>query len=193
MWSNAFDRCSSYCCLPLLGRRKRTGGTHTRRETFGRPSGPSRSDSNAGNEGRIVGLAADEEPPCRRHNASLSSPPLFAGPCTRSDFGSILGSPRAAVHDKLSATKLKLMSDTPSSDQIEVEARTTRQHLPVLIFDELEYEPFTENRRWPSGKMKIARLGPSATPANWKHCTLARRASARACGRGPGACHNILI
>src|SRR5216683_1851416 len=49
-------------------------------------------------------------------------------------------------------------------DQIEVEARTTRQHLPVLIFDELEYEPFTENRRWPSGKMKIARLGPPATP-----------------------------
>jgi hypothetical protein len=65
---------------------------------------------------------------------------------------------------KLNATKLKLMSDTPGSDQIEVEARTSRQHLPVLIFDELEYEPFTENRWWPSGKMKIARRGPPATP-----------------------------
>ena len=27
----------------------------------------------------------------------------------------------------------------------------------------LEYEPFTENRRWPSGRGKIARLRPPAT------------------------------
>src|SRR5262249_45227796 len=42
---------------------------------------------------------------------------------------------------------------------------TTRHDSPVLIFDELEYEPFTENHRWPSGDLKIARRRPPATPA----------------------------
>jgi hypothetical protein len=32
----------------------------------------------------------------------------------------------------------------------------------ALIFDELEYEPFTENRRWPSGIGKIPRGVPIA-------------------------------
>ena len=37
---------------------------------------------------------------------------------------------------------------------------------PVLIFDELEYEPFTENRRWPSGMWKIPRRITPAMPSN---------------------------
>src|SRR5215510_6759257 len=47
-----------------------------------------------------------------------------------------------------------------------VKRTTTRHDSPVLIFDELEYEPFTENRRWPSGNLKIARRRPPATPAS---------------------------
>src|SRR5262245_66072915 len=43
---------------------------------------------------------------------------------------------------------------------------TTRHDSPVLIFDELEYEPFTENRRWPSGNLNIARRRLPATPAS---------------------------
>src|SRR5215831_16518742 len=46
-----------------------------------------------------------------------------------------------------------------------VKRTTTRHDSPVLIFDELEYEPFTENRRWPSGDLKIARRRPPATAA----------------------------
>src|SRR5262249_29022873 len=43
---------------------------------------------------------------------------------------------------------------------------TTRHDSPVLIFDELEYEPFTENRRRPSGDLKVARSRPPTTPAS---------------------------
>src|SRR5215472_12055100 len=56
-----------------------------------------------------------------------------------------------------------------------VKRTTTRHDSPVLIFDELEYEPFTENRRWPSGDLKIARRRPPATPATAnEHATQAR-------------------
>src|SRR5262245_4728266 len=56
---------------------------------------------------------------------------------------------------------------------------TTRHDSPVLIFDELEYEPFTENRRWPSGDLKIARRRPPATPAIAKE----RATRARLCAK----------
>jgi hypothetical protein len=42
----------------------------------------------------------------------------------------------------------------------------TRHNSAALIFDEFEYEPFTENRRWPSGTRKIARDDPPAMPSN---------------------------
>lgn len=106
-----------------------------------------------------------EEPPRCRHNAPLSiAAALHEGHAHVQTLEVFWARLVPQFNYKLNATKLKLMSDTPNSDQIEAEARTSRQHLPVLIFDELEYEPFTENRRWPSGKMKIARPGPPATP-----------------------------
>jgi hypothetical protein len=106
-----------------------------------------------------------EEPPRRRHNAPLSiAAALHEGHAHVQTLEVFWARLVPQFNYKLNATKLKLMSDTPNSDQIEVEARTSRQHLPVLIFDELEYEPFTENRRWPSGKLKIARPGAPATP-----------------------------
>jgi hypothetical protein len=46
------------------------------------------------------------------------------------------------------ATKAKLQADTSS---FYGEAATTEHELPLLIFDELEYQPFTENRRWANG------------------------------------------
>jgi hypothetical protein len=45
----------------------------------------------------------------------------------------------------------------------EVRWSTARHDSAVLIFDELEYEPFTENRRVPSDEFKIARPRPPAT------------------------------
>src|SRR5262249_8712193 len=81
---------------------------------------------------------------------------------------------------------------------------TTRHNSPVLIFDELEYEPFTENRRWPTAVLKIARRRPPPTPPiptarpprrQWGSNRPARREGS--CGSsGPRACarvrHNIL-
>ena len=52
-----------------------------------------------------------EEPPRRRHNAPLSiAAARHDGHAHVQTFGSILGSPRAAVHNKLNATKHKLAS-----------------------------------------------------------------------------------
>jgi len=45
-----------------------------------------------------------------------------------------------------------------------LKSRTTEHSLPVLIFDELEYEPLLlKDHRWPSGNFKIARPSPPAT------------------------------
>src|SRR5262245_37300675 len=44
-----------------------------------------------------------------------------------------------------------------------VKERTTRHDSSVLIFDGLQYEPFTESRRWANGSWKIARPRPPAT------------------------------
>ena len=41
---------------------------------------------------------------------------------------------------------------------------TTGRESSILIFDELEYEAFTEDRQWPSGSLKIARREPPAMP-----------------------------
>src|SRR5206468_2285481 len=49
----------------------------------------------------------------------------------------------------------------------------------VLIFDELEYEPFTENRRRASGMWKIPRSEPPAMPSNNKNNVI--RAGIPAC------------
>jgi hypothetical protein len=97
-----------------------------------------------------------EEPPRRRHNAPLSiAAARHEGHAHVQSFGSILNSPRAAVHNKLNAAKHKLAFRIRRAlDEIEADAGSTRQQLAVLIFDELEYDPFTENRRWPSGKTK---------------------------------------
>jgi hypothetical protein len=48
--------------------------------------------------------------------------------------------------------------------EVEVHQRTTADDSAVLIFDELEYEPFTENRWRPAAKEKITRLALPATP-----------------------------
>src|SRR6266852_936246 len=50
--------------------------------------------------------------------------------------------------------------------RLESTPRTIGHDSSVLIFDELEYEPFTENRQWPSGKLKIARCEAPAMPHN---------------------------
>jgi hypothetical protein len=42
-------------------------------------------------------------------------------------------------------------------------AENERNDPSVLILEELEYKPFTENRRWPSGMLKIARCETPAT------------------------------
>src|SRR5262249_53537698 len=65
---------------------------------------------------------------------------------------------------------------------------TTRHDSPVLIFDELEYEPFTENHRWPSGDLKIARRRPPATPAITKE----RATRARLCAKRSAGVHTRL-
>src|SRR5258708_20454278 len=60
---------------------------------------------------------------------------------------------QAYVHTRQALTKSKL------------KPRTTRHESSVLIFVELEYEPFTENRRWPNGRGKLPRpLPPPTTP-----------------------------
>jgi hypothetical protein len=59
----------------------------------------------------------------------------------------------------------------------------------ILIFDELDYEPFTENRQWPGGNWKIARPCPPAT----LFARLAVEFMVAGSGRGASLCHNILI
>jgi hypothetical protein len=59
----------------------------------------------------------------------------------------------------------------------------------VLILEELDYEPFTENRQWPGGKRKIAR---PCTPATL-FARFAVEFMLAGSGRGISACHNILI
>jgi hypothetical protein len=111
-----------------------------------------------------------EEPPRRRHNAPLSiAAARHEGHAHIQTFGSIWARLCAAVHNKLNATKHKLASVYRRAlDEIEADAGSTRQQLAVLIFDELEYDAFTENRRWPSGKVKIARRMTAATPSQWE-------------------------
>lgn len=41
--------------------------------------------------------------------------------------------------------------------------RTTGHDSSLLIFDEPQYEPFTESRWWAGGNLKIARPRPPAT------------------------------
>jgi hypothetical protein len=60
--------------------------------------------------------------------------------------------------------------------------RTTGRDSSVLIIDELEYEPFTENRQWPSGELKIARCETPAMPRNRENSVIRAGICARRCG-----------
>src|SRR6478672_6283100 len=76
------------------------------------------------------------------------------------------GLPRVVDYRKLGATKLKHVSLDAEHSQIR---SSSRQQLgmthPSSSSMSSNYEPFTENRRWPSGQSKIARRRPPATPA----------------------------
>jgi hypothetical protein len=77
---------------------------------------------------------------------------------------SILGSlPAAAQLVTRRYRALTYVRTRPAWTKSKARWSTTRHDSAALIFDELEYEPFTENRRVPSGKIKIARPRPPAT------------------------------
>jgi len=48
----------------------------------------------------------------------------------------------------------------------------TGHNSTALIFDELEYEPFTENRWWPSGIGKIPRAVPPAIAVKYREALI---------------------
>ena len=55
-------------------------------------------------------------------------------------------------------------ADTQQACMISIDTEAQFRHdSSVLILDELVYDPFTENRQWPNGEVKIARPGPPAT------------------------------
>jgi hypothetical protein len=65
-----------------------------------------------------------------------------------------LSSPRTLSCYKFNTRNLSLSPPTPSSHESELKRPTTGHDTSLLIFDELEYEPFTENRRQPGGGLK---------------------------------------
>src|SRR5262245_14142327 len=87
-------------------------------------------------------------------------------------------------HDEAQADVHRRQARTTSK----LKRTTTRHDSPVLIFDELEYEPFTENRRWPSGNLKIARRRPPATAASAD----ARATRTQSCSKRPARAHTRL-
>jgi hypothetical protein len=97
-------------------------------------------------------------PPVHRHCRSQRR-------CTHSDvLKKYLGSlPAAAQLVTRRYRALTYVRTRPAWTKSKARWSTTRHDSAVLIFDELEYEPFTENRRVPSGKIKIARPRPPAT------------------------------
>jgi hypothetical protein len=65
--------------------------------------------------------------------------------------------------------------------------------LAVLILeDELDYEPFTENRQWPSGKIKIARPFPPATACCHSECLIRGQAVSGTFAEPSTFCHKVL-
>src|SRR5215467_8433217 len=90
------------------------------------------------------------------------------------------GLPRVVDYRKLGATKRKRVSLDAEHAQIRSSSRRQlgMTH-PSSSSMSSNYEPFTENRRWPSGELKIARRRPPATPA-----TASERATqARCCSQ----------
>src|SRR5207245_6933953 len=85
-------------------------------------------------------------------------------------------SPRLVDYRNCGATKLKLVCLDAKHAQIR---SSSRQQLgmthPSSSSMSSNCEPFTENRRWPSGQSKIARRRPPATPATaYERATQAR-------------------
>src|ERR1700730_3442298 len=103
------------------------------------------------------------------------------------------GLPRVVYYWKLGTTRLKLASLDAEHAQIR---SSSRQQLgmthPSSSSMSSNCEPFTENRRWPSGQLKIARRRPPATPAS----AYERATQARCCSKQSARCsrvrHNIL-
>src|SRR5207302_7922230 len=76
------------------------------------------------------------------------------------------GLPRGVDYRNFGATKRKHVSLDAEHAQI----RSSSRQQPGMTHPSSSsmssnYEPFTENRRWPSGQSKIARRRPPATPA----------------------------
>jgi hypothetical protein len=68
---------------------------------------------------------------------------------------SISSSFRVATSHRLKTPRVLIHTPhTPIFDEAEVEAGNIRHDSSVLIFDELEYEPFTEGRRSPAANSK---------------------------------------
>ena len=95
-------------------------------------------------------------PPC-------PSPPLLAGALHHFGVSNIQLIFALSLRNSRDATKLTLVFAFGSVGAV---LGTTEHGSPVLIFDELEHKPFTENHRWPSGKVKIARCGTPAMLRN---------------------------
>src|SRR5215472_18798853 len=104
-------------------------------------------------------LAVVMIPPC-------SLPTLREGYALFGLFAVCSGLPRLVDYRKFGATKRKHASLDVEHAQIRSSSRQQlgMTHPPSSSMSS-NHGPFTENRRWPSGELKIARRCPPATPA----------------------------
>src|SRR6266404_5763602 len=114
-------------------------------------------------------LAVVMIPPC-------SLPTLREGYALVQAFEVCSGLPRVLDYRKFGTTRLELASLDAEHAQI----RSSSRQQPGMTHPSSSsmssnYEPFTENRRWPSDQSKIARRRPPATPATaYERATQAR-------------------
>jgi hypothetical protein len=165
-----------------------------------RRRGPSRGHDDVGRKDRgpALGLAPlyVDDPPCCRHNA-----PLSIAAAVGEGVLHLFGVSKYSGSLRIAARRLtrRYEADTyvcvrQALTKPKLRSRTTEHSLPVLIFDELEYEPLL--RKTPVAQRQFQNSTTKSPRNGLVIQTIARLRTAGASSRfrtAANVCHNILI